>query len=214
MAHKRVQRSNYRSHSMRILHLGSTGVLGSAVHAVLSARHETIGASRNGPVFCARLGDEASLAAMLTAAAPLDALICTAGEASFGPLAALTEAALVSGMREKLFGQIALARLAFEGLRDGGSVTLTAGVLNHRPIPGTACGAVVNGALEGFVRAAALEAPRKLRINLVSPGVLEESWSTYGRYFPGVVPVPAARVARAYIECIEGSSSGQVFSVS
>lgn len=200
--------------AMRVLHLGFTGVLGRAVYAALSARHETIGASRNGPALRARLEDEASLAAMLTAAAPLDGLICTAGEAGFGPLAALTEAALISGMREKLFGQIALARLAFERLRDGGSVTLTAGVLNRRPIPSAACGAAVNGALEGFVRAAALEAPRKLRINLVSPGVLEESWSTYGKYFPGFVPVPAARVARAYIDCIEGSGSGQVFSVS
>jgi NADP-dependent 3-hydroxy acid dehydrogenase YdfG len=198
---------------MRILHLGSTGVLGSAVHAALSARHETIGASRNGPAFCARLGDEASLAAMLTAAAPLDALICTAGEASFGPLAALTEAALVSGMREKLFGQIALARLAFERLCDGGSVTLTAGVLNHRPIRGAACGAAVNGALEGFVRAAALEAPRKLRINLVSPGVLEESWSVYGKHFAGFMPVPAARVARVYVEAVEGATTGQVFCI-
>lgn len=199
---------------MRILHLGSSGVLGRAVGAALAGRHETIGASRHGTALCARLEDEASLAAMLAAAAPLDAVVCTAGEAGFGPLAGLTEPVLIAGMRPKLFGQIALARLAFDRLRDGGSVTLTAGVLNRRPIPGTACAAAVNGALEGFVGAAALEASRKLRINLVSPGVLEESWSAYGQYFAGFVPVPAARVARAYVETIEGVATGQVFSIS
>ena len=199
---------------MRILHLGSTGVLGKAVSAALAGRHDTIGASRNGPAHCARLEDETSLATMLAAAAPLDAVVCTAGEVGFGPLTELTEPALISGMRAKLFGQIALARLAFDRLRDGGSVTLTSGVLNHRPIRGTACGAAVNGALEGFVRAAALEAPRGLRINLVSPGVLEESWGVYGKHFAGFVPVPAASVACAYVEAIEGASTGQVFSIS
>jgi NADP-dependent 3-hydroxy acid dehydrogenase YdfG len=199
--------------TMRVLHLGSTGVLGKAVNAALAGRHETIGASRHGPAFCADLEDEASLEAMLAAAAPLDAVVCTAGEAAFGPLGALTEASLISGMRAKLFGQIALARLAFGRLREAGSVTLTAGVLNHRPIPGTACGAAVNGALEGFVRAAALETPRGIRINLVSPGVLEESWSAYGKYFAGFVPVPASRAAQAYVDAAEGVSTGQVFSV-
>jgi NAD(P)-dependent dehydrogenase (short-subunit alcohol dehydrogenase family) len=126
---------------MRILLLGSTGVLGRAVQAALSERHEILGASRHGPALSADLGDPASLASLLDRASqhdssPLDAVVCTAGESGFGPLAAMTDESLVAGLRPKLLGQITLACLAFARLNECGSVTLTSGVLNQRPIRG------------------------------------------------------------------------------
>ena len=87
------------------------------------------------------------------------------------------------------------------------------GILNHDPIPYGASAAMVNGALEGFVVAAAIELPNALRLNLVSPTVLTESMPEYGDYFPGFMPVSAAEVAQAYRKSVEGKQSGQVYRV-
>jgi hypothetical protein len=71
---------------------------------------------------------------------------------------------------------------------------------------------MVNGAIESFVRAAAIELPDH-RINAVSPTVLEESMASYGPLFRGVEPVTAKRVARAFSKSIEGAQTGQTYSV-
>ena len=77
-------------------------------------------------------------------------------------------------------GQVALARMAKDHLRDGGSITLTTGVLAMHPMAGSASVSLVNAGLEGFVRAAALEMPHKIRINAVSPPWVKETMVKYG----------------------------------
>ena len=77
-------------------------------------------------------------------------------------------------------------------------------------------GKLVNGAIDSFVRAAAIELPRGLRINAISPGVLVESLPSYGPYFRGHEAVPGKRVANAYVKSVEGvlnffNSNKQVF---
>ncbi|MEA2781722.1 MAG: hypothetical protein QOK29_3266, partial [Rhodospirillaceae bacterium] len=72
---------------------------------------------------------------------------------------------------------------------------------------------LVNGAIDAFVRAAAIELPRGLRINSVSPGVLVESLPVFGDYFRGHEAVPGQRVANAYVKSVEGRLTGQVFKV-
>ncbi len=72
---------------------------------------------------------------------------------------------------------------------------------------------MVNGALEAFVGAAAIELPRGLRINIVSAGVLQEAMDAYGPYFRGFEPVPARRVALAYSKSVEGAQTGQIYRV-
>jgi NAD(P)-dependent dehydrogenase (short-subunit alcohol dehydrogenase family) len=90
-------------------------------------------------------------------------------------------------------------------IRDGGSFTLTTGQINEDPISVGASGAMVNGGLEAFARSAAIELPRGLRINVVSPTVTEEAWSAFGPFFPGQKPVPASEppwgTSRASREC-------------
>jgi NAD(P)-dependent dehydrogenase (short-subunit alcohol dehydrogenase family) len=71
----------------------------------------------------------------------------------------------------------------------------------------------VNGALESFVRAAAIELPRGLRINVVSPTVLQESMSSFGPYFRGYKAVPARDAALPYSKSVEGKQTGQVYKV-
>ena len=118
-----------------------------------------------------------------------------------------------SGSKDKLMGQVNLVLVGREFIADGGSFTLTSGVLTHDPIRFGSSASMVNGAIEAFVRAAAIELPRGLRINAVSPGVLLESMPGYGPFFRGHEPVPAARVALAYAKSVEGARTGQVFEV-
>ena len=73
--------------------------------------------------------------------------------------------------------------------------------------------AMVNAALEGFVRGAAIELPRGQRLNAVSPTVLEESLGHYGDFFRGFKPVPGADVALAYERSAEGGETGKTYRV-
>ncbi len=188
---------------MKIIVIGATGTIGTAVATALEERHEVVRTSRHGTP-AVDLADPASIAALLAAAGPVDAVICCAASARMAPIDAPDEAFL-SGLHGKLLGQVALLRLALPRLRDGGSVTLTAGTFDP-PMAGAAFGALVNAGLEAFVRAAALELPRGLRVNAVSPGWVRETLATMGRDGG----TPAADVARAYVAAVEGSAQGQV----
>ena len=97
--------------------------------------------------------------------------------------------------------------------KDGGSVTLTSGILSEQPIRYGASASLVNGGLESFVRAAAIELPRGIRINVVSPNVLAEAMPAYAPYFRGFDAVPGAKVALAYSRSVEGAQTGQVYKV-
>ncbi|MGE8289792.1 MAG: short chain dehydrogenase, partial [Stenotrophomonas sp.] len=131
----------------------------------------------------------------------------------FGPLTQMTAAQFNQGLQDKLLGQVRLALLGQHHLNEGGSITLTTGILTEQPIAQGANATAVNAAVEGFVRAAALELPRGLRINVVSPSVLVEALDAYGDFFPGFEPVRAARAALAYQRSIDGIANGQVFKV-
>jgi NAD(P)-dependent dehydrogenase (short-subunit alcohol dehydrogenase family) len=63
--------------------------------------------------------------------------------------------------------------------------------------------------VEGFVKAAATELPRGLRINCISPTVLSES-ADYHAHFPGFTPVPAREVAQAYLRAILNPGTGRI----
>lgn len=203
---------------LRILIIGATGTLGRAVAAELGARHEVLRAGRRGPDVAVDFTDPAALARALDAAGPLDAVVCAAGHVTFAPLEAfqpapLEDSAYGVGLRDKLMGQVNLALAARDRLRDGGSITLTGGILAEQPIVAGSSASMVNGALEAFVRAAAIELPRGLRINLVSPTLLQESLGDYGPFFRGFETVPAARAALAFSRSVEGRQTGQVYRV-
>ncbi len=197
----------------KILLVGASGTLGKAVAAHLRQRHEVISASRSDAAHPVDLGDEQSVSALLQAVGPLDAIVSTTGNVHFGPLTQMTAAQFNQGLQDKLLGQVRLALLGQYHLNEGGSITLTTGILTEQPIAQGANATAVNAAVEGFVRAAALELPRGLRINVVSPSVLVEALDAYGDFFPGFEPVSAARAALAYQRSIDGIANGQVFKV-
>lgn len=202
-----------KSQPQRILLVGASGVLGQAVQRHLGERHEILSAGRESGQYRVDLRSEASVEALLRELGPLDAVVSTAGGLHFGPLTRMTATQFDSGLQDKLLGQVRLALAAQHVLRDGGSITLTAGILSTEPIPMGANASAVNAALEAFALAAAIELPRGLRINVVSPTVLTESLPKYGAFMAGMESAPAARVALAYQRSVEGGLTGRTFSV-
>ena len=193
---------------MRILLIGATGTIGKAVAAALAAGNEIVPVSHKSTPITVDLADASSIRAMFRTAGQVDAVVSAAGEAKFAPLAQLGEADFDFSLRNKLMGQVNLVRLGLDSVRDRGSFTLTSGVLSRAPMPGSAAISLVNAGLEGFARAAALEAPRGIRVNVVSPPWVNETLEALG--MKGVAGLPAAVVARAYVESVTGAKTGAV----
>ncbi len=203
---------------LRILLVGASGVLGTAVAAELGQRHEIVAAGSKSGQIRVDIADPASIEKALQAAGPLDAVACAAGAVNFQPLAAIKAATIDQsvyglGLANKLMGQVNLALAARDKLNEGGSITLISGVLTDQPIVAGSSASMVNGAIESFVRAAAIEMPRGLRINAVSPSVFVESLPGYGPFFRGFEAVPVARAALAFSRSIEGRETGKVYKV-
>lgn len=196
---------------MRILLIGPDGRLGTAVAGALAARHEVIGASRTSADVRVDIRDPQSIAAMYERVGRVDAVACAAGSVPYEPLGDLEHDDLRRGVADKLLGQAELVRQGLPYVADDGSYTLITGVLARQPIRTGAVASLVNGALEAFVRAAAVELPARQRINAVSPTVFTEALDVYGSYFPGFLPVPLRDVAATYVRSIEGAQTGQIY---
>lgn len=198
---------------MKIILIGASGTLGTAVSGELSARHELVTVGRTSGDFHADMREIKSLQAIFQKTGKADAIVCTAGSVHFGPWAELTPEKIDIGLRDKLMGQMNVVLAGQEFLNDESSFTLTSGILSEDPIRYGAAASLVNGALESFVRAAAIELNRGLRINVVSPTVIEESMASFGPYFRGYKPVPARDAALAYSKSVEGKQTGQIYKV-
>jgi NAD(P)-dependent dehydrogenase (short-subunit alcohol dehydrogenase family) len=198
---------------MKILLIGASGTIGSAVDKELSQRHEVIRIGRTSGDFQVDISDSASIRALFEQTGRFDALICAAGNVSFAPLGEMSAQHFALGLQDKLMGQVNLLLIGREFANDGASFTFTSGILNRDPIRSGASAALVNAAIDGFVRAAAIELPRGLRVNSVSPTVLEEAMDSYAPYFRGYKPVPGADVALAYAKSVEGLQTGQTYIV-
>jgi NAD(P)-dependent dehydrogenase (short-subunit alcohol dehydrogenase family) len=187
---------------MRIVVIGATGTIGRAVTAAVSG-HEVVPVSRPR----VDLSDPSTVDALFAEISPADAVICCAAS---GRLTLVTEGSdedFTTGADTKLLGQVHLIRRAVHHLRDGGSITITSGRFDQ-PTPGGAFGALVNSGLEAFVRAAAAELPRGLRVNAVSPGWVSETLTALG--MTDQEGTPAAEVATAYVTAVEGTMTGEI----
>jgi len=205
--------NNVEEAVMKILVIGGTGTLGKAVIREFGAEHEIITAGKTRGDFQVDITDENSVKALFKSTGKVDAIIATTGNLHFGPLTEMTAEQFNTGLQNKLLGQVRIALIGQSFLNDGGSVTLTSGIIADEPIRQGANATTVNAAVEGFVRGAAIELPRGIRINVVSPTVVEESLKAYGPFFPGFEAAPAARVAKAYRRSVEGAQTGRVYKV-
>jgi NAD(P)-dependent dehydrogenase (short-subunit alcohol dehydrogenase family) len=192
---------------MRVLVIGATGTIGSAVVKALSVRHEVVAVGHKQGAWQIDLASQDSIARLYQSVGTCDAVVSAAGIAKFASLDDLTYEDYFVGLTNKLMGQVNLVRLGRPFLTDGGSFTLTSGVLGRNPMKGSASISMVNAGLEGFVRAAALELPRGLRINVVSPPWVTETLIARG--MDRSIGIPADQVALAYLASVEGTVTGE-----
>ncbi|MGD8418415.1 MAG: SDR family oxidoreductase [Pseudomonadales bacterium] len=223
---------------------GSSGIGFAVAQSALAAGAEVlIGSSDAGKVDAAiaRLGkgaaggvvdvrDEASVSAFFRDAGSFDHLAFTAGDwGSFRaprPFADLNLDQAGDVFTVRFWGAVAVVKHALAGIAEEGSITLTNGVVAHRPRRDAALSTAMAGAIEHLTRALAVDlAPR--RVNAVCPGlVLTEVWDDLpaeqreGRLarMTASQPLPRAaqpvEVATAYLYLMTGSfSTGQVLIV-
>jgi len=195
---------------MRILVIGATGTIGKAVAAALGGRHEIIPASRHKAHEQVDIADPRSLRALFDRVGRVDAIVSAAGNAAWKPLGELSDDDFAFSLANKLMGQVNVVRYGLAHVNDRGSITVTSGVLAQQPTPGSAAVSLVNAGLEGFARAAALDAPRGIRVNVVSPPWVSETLKAMGQDPSG--GLPAAAVAKSYAQSVEGKETGQVIS--
>lgn len=198
---------------MKVIVIGALGDIGRAACSELEGRHEIIKASRNSGDIRVDITERASIDEMYRKTGKVDAVVSTVGDVHFGPLPDLTEDQFMLGLTHKVMGQVNVVLAGLTVLNDGGSFTLTSGVLDRNPVRQATGAATANGALGGFVKGAAIEMPRGLRVNVVSPGLLDVSVPRYGSFFPGHEPVSSKRVGLAYAKSVEGALTGQVIIV-
>jgi len=198
---------------MKIIVVGGTGTIGQAVVAELKQRHSVIIAGHRSGDVQVDITDTKSIEKMYQSIKEFDAVVSTTGKVHFGALTEMKDEQYQVGLKSKLMGQVNLVLLGIQYINNGGSFTLTSGILSHDPIRYGSSASMVNGALDSFVKAAAIEMPKNIRINIVSPTVVTESMGAYAEYFRGFESVSAKRVALAYSKSVEGAQTGQVYDV-
>ena len=196
---------------MKILLLGDSGTIGSAVADKLASRgHTVIGASRAHLERPGDLTDAASIDNLYAEVGTVDAVACAGGHVVYGTIQEMSYEKYLGSLCDKALGQIELVRHGLAAISPRGSFTLITGVLFDRPVVTGSAAAAANGVVEGFARAAALElAP--IRVNVVSPTLLTESVAKHGHLFPGETPVSARLVAKAYLRSIETVETGWIY---
>jgi NAD(P)-dependent dehydrogenase (short-subunit alcohol dehydrogenase family) len=197
---------------MKILIIGATGTIGKHVTAAFQKDHEVIKAGSNSADVQVDISSTESIKNFYQQVGKFDALICAAGDAQFGPLASMKDADFRIGVNSKLMGQVNLVLIGQHYINPKGSFTLTSGALADDPIVMGANISTINGAINGFVKGAAIELENGVRINAVGPDIVEES-TAYFSYFPGHVPVTMSRVTQAYIKSALGGQTGQIYKV-
>lgn len=194
---------------MKIIIVGASGTMGRHLTAAFKKEHEVITAASEGCDLQVDITSPASIENMFRQAGPFDALISTAGPTFVGPWNKLTDTTFRQGVEGKMMGQINLVLIGQHYINPKGSFTLITGALTHDPQKNFANASAANGAVEGFVRAAAIELENGIRINAVSPTVIENS-PHYFPYFPGDIPVTMQQLEFGFRKSVLGANTGQV----
>jgi len=198
---------------MKIVIIGASGTIGRKVTAELVKRHEIIKTGSKSGDIIVDISSAGSIESMYKRIGPFDACVCTAGHTALAPFLTMSEKDLYKGIKSKLMGQVNLVRIGQHFINNNGSFTLTSGILGDDPVKNASPAALVNGALNSFVVAAAMELQRGIRINVVSPTLVEDSAEKLGSFFPGYDIVPMHRVVNGYVKSIEGMISGKVIRI-
>ena len=195
---------------MKILIVGGNGTIGKKVTEKFKQAHTVIVAGRTSGDVTVDIADSKSIEAMFAKTGTVDHIVCIAGEAKWAKFDDLSEDDYYIGLRSKLMGQVNLVRIGQNYLNDGGSITLSTGILADFPVAMTASAAMVNGGIHSFVKAASLELMGKCRLNVVSSGLVEDSVYKYEAYFPGHNPIPMNTIVNGYVKAVLGHNTGLI----
>ena len=185
---------------MRTLIIGATGTIGKEIARLSKERGDTvIAASRKGNPSI-NIDDPHSLDDYFDNSSNIDAIICAAGNASFGRFSNLNDEQIQLGLTSKLLGQVNLVKKGIQKLNPSGVIVLTGGMLAFSPWPETSNIAMVNAGLDGFVKALALELDGDKRVLIVHPPLVRETADMMGM---DSSPWPSAStVAKTYISAL------------
>lgn len=198
---------------MKILVIGGNGTIGKKVCERLKQKHEVIVAGRNTAHVSVDFSNAKSLETMFNRVGKLDAIVAIAGDAKWDKLDNLSEDDFYIGIKSKMMGQVNTVRIGKNYLNPGGSITLSTGILADDPVDMTTSAALVNGAINSFVKAVALELNEGKRINVICSDLVEDSYEKYKDYFPGNTPVPMHKIVDGYVKSIEGKITGRILRI-
>jgi NAD(P)-dependent dehydrogenase (short-subunit alcohol dehydrogenase family) len=202
---------------------GARVVIASSQAVNVEAAAARLGGGATGLVV--DVGDEASVAGFFEQLGPFDHLAFTAGDwggSLFAPTRDLDLAAARAAFAVRFWGALAVVKHGCRTIAEGGSITLTGGMLAHRPMKGAPIPTAVAGAVEHLVRGLAMDlAP--IRVNAVCPGIVltertRQMPAEMLQAFTARQPLPRggepAEAAEAYIYLMRGGyTTGQVLLV-
>jgi NAD(P)-dependent dehydrogenase (short-subunit alcohol dehydrogenase family) len=194
---------------MKIIIVGASGTMGKHLTNAFGKDHEIIKASSKIGDVQVDINSPESIENMYRQVGAFDALICTAGPTYVGPWKKMTDKEFRKGIDGKLMGQINLVLIGQHYINPKGSFSLITGALTREPQLNFANASAANGAVEAFVRAAAIELENGIRINAVSPTVIENS-PQYFPFFPGDIPVTMQQLEYGFRKAVFGANTGQV----
>jgi NAD(P)-dependent dehydrogenase (short-subunit alcohol dehydrogenase family) len=203
--------------------LGAAVVIGSSSEANVGAAVQRLPGAKGRTV---DVRDETSVADFFSKVGPFDHLAVTAGDwggSWSGSVRELDLARAREGLTVRFWGVLAAVKHGCRTIAQDGSITLTSGMLAHRPMKGVPLATAFGGAVEHLARGLAVDlAP--VRVNAVCPGiVLTEHVKTQmpeARLKAYVAPLPVPRgaspeeAAKAYVYLmLNGYATGQVLPV-
>jgi NAD(P)-dependent dehydrogenase (short-subunit alcohol dehydrogenase family) len=193
----------------RIIIVGASGTMGKYLSTALESEHEVVRVATNSGDYKVDITSTETIEKFYKEVGAFDALISTAGPTFVGPWKNLTDKEFRKGVEGKMMGQINLVLIGQHYINPKGSFTLITGALTHEPQINFANASAANGAVEGFVRAAAIELQNGIRINAVSPTVIENS-PQYFPYFPGEIPTTMKQLEFGFKKSLFGAVTGQI----
>lgn len=194
---------------MKIIIVGASGTMGKHLTSAFAKEHEVVTAASKDCDVQVDITSTESIENMYRQAGPFDALISIAGPTYVGPWKKMNDKEFRKGVEGKMMGQINLVLIGQHYINFKGSFTLITGALSHDPQLNFANASAANGAVEGFVRAAAIELENGIRINAVSPTVIENS-PQYFPFFPGDIPVTMQQLEYGFRKSVFGANTGQI----